>query len=316
MQKNFLSIDIGGTNLKYGVIDRSGNLLKKKSLPTPTKNLDEFLKCLFSIINQNISLIRGVAISCPGKIDTKKGIVHFGGSLPFLDNLNFKEEIRKRYSSLIISVTNDGKAAALAEQWLGSLKGIDNAAAIVLGTGVGGGIIVNGHLLQGKNFQAGELSFMVTDMKQSGLDQLVGFNGSAVNLISSIADKYPEIQKNDGIAVFKKIKKDHVANILFEQYCRRIAYLILNIQSVVDLEKYAIGGGISAEPIVVQTINKQYSQLLEDVPILSKTLTKPEIVKAYFENDANLYGALYGLLLELDKQEWSPSKIAVNEYLQ
>ena len=84
---------------------------------------------------------------------------------------------------------------------------------------------------------------------------------------------------------------------IFNQFCYGIATVILNIQTVVDLERYAIGGGISAQPILIEGINKAYQQLIDNNPIISKMLTKPEIVSAKFKNNANLFGALYNLLL-------------------
>ena len=84
-------------------------------------------------------------------------------------------------------------------------------------------------------------------------------------------------------------------NVVFmgEQYCSGIAALILNIQVIVDLNKIAVGGGISAQPAVVKEINRQYDLLLKNVTPLDDILTRPQIVNAELKNDANLYGAVY-----------------------
>ena len=86
--------------------------------------------------------------------------------------------------------------------------------------------------------------------------------------------------------------------------CREIAVLITNIQAVADLDKIVIGGGISAQPIVVEEINRQYDQLVDEVEFVKKMLTKPEIVRARFMNDANIYGALYALLLQINHEKY------------
>ncbi|MGJ3791966.1 ROK family protein [Lactiplantibacillus argentoratensis] len=298
--RNYLSIDIGGTNLKYGLIDHSGSLLFKQQVTTPTEK-SAFVAELKKIIANNRSKVFGVAISVPGQVDSQTGIVYHGGSLPFLDRLNFQQLIQSAFGELPVGVENDGKAGALAELWLGVLQGQPNSAAIILGTGVGGGIILNNQLLSGSHFQAGELSFMVNNYQLAGEDKLVGMNCSAVEMIEKIAIKLNLADKKDGIAVFEKLSQQQpLAWKIFRAYCQRVAYLILNVQSVVDLTTYAIGGGISSQPLVVKTINEEYDKILLELPLVKETLTRPQIKKAKFENSANLYGALYSLLQRLD----------------
>ncbi|MCK3677973.1 ROK family protein (plasmid) [Lactiplantibacillus plantarum] len=300
--RNYLSIDIGGTNLKYGLIDHSGNLLFKRQVATPNEKA-AFLAEFKQIIVAYHSKIFGVAISVPGQVDSQTGIVYHGGSLPFLDRLNFRQLIQSEFGELPVGVENDGKAGALAELWLGVLQGQPNSAAIILGTGVGGGIILNNQLLSGSHFQAGELSFMVNNYQLAGEDKLVGMNCSAVEMIEKIAIKLNLADKKDGIAVFEKLSQQQpLAWKIFRAYCQRVAYLILNVQSVVDLTTYAIGGGISSQPLLVKTINEEYDKMLLELPLVKETLTRPQIKKAKFENSANLYGALYGLLQKLDQK--------------
>ncbi|MFT9005707.1 MAG: ROK family protein [Liquorilactobacillus hordei] len=298
--RNYLSIDIGGTNLKYGLIDHSGNLLFKDQIATPTEKR-VFIGELKKIIATYKQEIYGVAISVPGKVDSKRGIVYYGGSLPFLNKLNFKELIQTEFGELVVAIENDGKAGALAELWLGTLKNKKNSAAIILGTGVGGGIIINNQLLQGSHFQSGELSFMVNNYQLKGYDKMVGMSCSSVKMIEQIAAALNLPDKKDGLAVFEQLNlKNKLAWDIFRRYCRRVAYLILNVQSVVDLSIYAIGGGISAQSLLVETINQQYDEILLELPLIKKTLTRPEIRMARFENNANLYGALYSLLQQED----------------
>lgn len=299
--KYYLSIDIGGTNLKYGLLDRAGNLIEHDKVPTPTSNRADFMHVLTTIIDAQIDKIRGIAISVPGKIDVAQGIVYFGGSLPFLDKFPLKSELEARYH-IPVGLENDGKAAALAELWLGNLQTTPNSAAVVLGTGVGGGIILNGQLVYGTHFQAGEFSFMLNNFNNPDFIQAaVGGNTSAVGMIRDIGTNLALTDPCDGIAVFKQIETgEPTAVTKFTHFCDYVAKLILNVQAVVDLQRYVIGGGISAQPLVVKTINAQYDQMLAATPIIQNTLTKPEIVAAKFGNDANLYGALYSLLQQLN----------------
>lgn len=199
---------------------------------------------------------------------------------------------------------NDGKASVLAENWLGSLKDMQNCAAITLGTGVGGGIIVNGKLLNGAHFQAGELSFLQLNMKEPGFDGFAGGYASAVQMIRNVNEAIENDDETDGLAAFEAINNgNEKAKKIFDEYCKRIAAIIIDIQAVVDLDTIAIGGGISAQPIVVQGINQAYDKVLADNELIRKTFTRPKIVEAKFKNGANLYGALYNLFIHVNGEK-------------
>lgn len=297
--QNYLSIDIGGTNIKFAELDGAGNIIRRGKVDTPHQK-SEFLKAIDQIINKCSTNIKGLAICSPGKIEKTK--IKFGGSLPFLDGIDFEELYGNKYK-IPISIINDGKASVLAENWLGSLKDEDNCAAITLGTAVGGGIVVNGKLVRGIHNQAGELSFMITNSHNANdMKGNVGSLASAVQLIKNINKQDDFSDLTDGMHAFDLIKKNEPQSLdLFDEYCKQIAIIILNIQSVVDIKKVAIGGGISAQPILIQGINDAYDTLTNtDNSLIGATLTKPEIVTSKFRNDSNLYDALYNLLLELD----------------
>lgn len=295
--KNYLSIDIGGTNIKYAELDNSGKIIEQSKIETPhdkTKFLISIDK-LISIYVKNG--IKGIAFCAPGKItDTK---INFGGALPFLDGIDFAQRYKKY--QIPVGIINDGKASVLAESWLGNLKDIKNCAAITLGTGIGGGIIVNGKLLNGSHFQAGELSFLQLDIKAGGLDKFAGFSASAVQMIKEVNKAVKASDLVNGFSAFEAIKNNNiVANKIFKSYCQKIVAIIVDIQAVADLEAIAIGGGISAQPIVVRSINKAYDEMLSNNSLISKTFVRPKIIEAKFKNSANLYGALYNLLLKIN----------------
>lgn len=298
--KNYLSIDIGGTNVKYAKLDNAGQIIEKDKIKT-SHNKDEFLKAIDLIVDKYIKQgVKGLAFCAPGKI--VKTTIHFGGALPFLDGINFAE--RYQQAGIPVAVINDGKASVLAENWLGSLKDMKNCAAITLGTGVGGGIIVNGHLLNGAHFQAGELSFLQLNMEAPGFDGFAGGYASAVQMIKRVNQALGNQDLTDGLAAFKAINsKEPTATKIFTEFCQRIAAIIIDIQAVVDLDAIAIGGGISAQPIVVKEINRVYDQILDDNPMIKMTFTRPQILDAKFKNAANLYGALYNLLLHANGEK-------------
>ena len=299
MTKDYLAIDVGGTRLKVGLIDRSGNIIEKFSERTNTAGLEAFLGQLRDVIGRYDGKIRGVGFSLPGKLAHPDDTIKGGGSLTFMDGVNLRDKLAL---DIPIAVENDGKAAALAELWLGQLKDVQDGMAIVLGTGVGGGLVLNGNLVYGTHFQAGELSFIFNQLEK-GMDTSIGLNGSAVEMIKRIGTelKLPEI--DDGLAVFEYINAGNpVAVDIFDAYAAEIALLIQNIQAIVDVQRIVIGGGISAQPIVAERIRDQYMTFFEENEVVAGTLTPVEIVAGQFANDANLFGAIYHLLMEINQE--------------
>ena len=300
MKKNYLSIDIGGTNVKYAELNNAGNIIEQGKIKT-SHDKEQFLKNIDQIVEKYVKKeIKRIAFCAPGKIAHTK--IHFGGALPFLDGIDFA--VRYKKYDIPVTVINDGKASVLAENWLGSLKDMQNCAAITLGTGVGGGIIVNGKLLNGAHFQAGELSFLQLNMKEPGFDGFAGGYASAVQMIRNVNEAIENDNETDGLAAFEAINNgNEKAKKIFDEYCKRIAAIIIDIQAVVDLDAIAIGGGISAQPIVVQGINQAYDKVLADNELIRKTFTRPKIVEAKFKNGANLYGALYNLFIHVNGEK-------------
>lgn len=300
--KNYLSIDIGGTEVKYAHLSSSGKIINKGKIET-SKNKVDFLNSIDKIIQQDVANLKGLAVCAPGKIDKTK--ICFGGALPFLDGIDFAQVYGDKYD-FPIAVINDGKASILAESWLGNLKGEKNCAAITLGTAVGGGIMIDGHLLSGVHAQAGELSFMICDSSQAKtMLGSMAYRGSAVQFIRKINQVLHYQDETDGKYAFAAIKNQvPEAVAIFNKYCLKIAILILNLQTVIDINKVAIGGGISAQSILIEGINTAYDRFTTiDNPIIGQTLVKPNIVSAKFRNDSNLYGALYNLLLQVNNEK-------------
>ncbi len=297
MKKNYLSVDIGGTNVKFAELDNAGHIIEHEKIKTQHEK-DAFLHDIDEIVAKYVKKgVKGLAFCAPGKIAHTK--IHFGGALPFLDGIDFAE--RYRQYNLPVAVINDGKASVLAENWLGSLKDMKNCAAITLGTGVGGGIIVNGQLLNGAHFQAGELSFLQLNLDKPHFDGFAGGYASAVQMIGAVNKKLGNYDVTHGLAAFKAINDGNEDAVeIFNEFCKRVAAIIIDIQAVGDLDAIAIGGGISAQPVVIDGINQAYDKILNENPIIKNTFTRPQILDAKFKNQANLYGALYNLFLHVN----------------
>lgn len=304
--KKYLSFDIGGTELKYGILDRSGHLLSKDSVSTDRRDRPSFINQMLEIAAGYKDEIRGICICAPGKIDIHKKIIHFGGTLPFLDGVNMQKELGDKFG-VPVGLENDAKAATLAEMWLGELKNTGNGVMLTLGSELGGGIIVHHQLLHGSHYQAGEVSFFPFKRNAKSWSDFTGQQCSAVNMIVKVNTALGINDKYDGRAAFAAINAhDHKAWPIFAKFCTDLAYTILTIQAILDGEKIVIAGGISAQPIVLKTINEAYDELTGKIYRLQHEFTRPEIVRARFGSEANLYGALYALLLESSGQiEWT-----------
>lgn len=293
----YLGIDIGGTFIKYAVLDEKGDVLEKKKQRTP-KEKNTFQKLLFEIISEFRSRIEGVAVCCPGKVNTIDGIVYHGGNVKYLHEMPLKQLIQQKFS-LPASVINDGKAVVLAEYWLGNLKGSSSGCAIVLGTAIGGGLIVDGKVLSGAHYQAGELSFMPIMLQKNNDASSVSNIGDQLSAVKFVSDasKILSLNEPDGEIVFEEIDKGDKRLIkLLEEYSRKLAYYILTIQAVVDVDRIVIGGGISEQKSLIHEIKNQVEKLKYEIPGFASTMTTPEIFCCKFKNDANLLGALYHLV--------------------
>lgn len=294
-----LAIDIGGTFIKFGLVDNDFRISNQSKVPTPS-SLDNFWITLESIISSFKNGISGIAIACPGEINSKRGFVFKGGLIPYLTAIPLGTRLSKTFQ-LPVKVINDADAAALAEARYGSLQDLDCGAALVLGTGVGLGLVSQGELLsplsvtlylrspspQSKSQTA--LPFQWTLFKQA-LISLVDNKGSAVGFVHE-ASQLLGLDQDDGPAVFSAIEgnQSEDLNLLFKDYCHEIAVLVLNLQSFFRLEKVVIGGGISRQGTLIEGISDAYEELFKDKPELG---FEPITIQAcHFHNDNNLLGA-------------------------
>ncbi|WP_271003651.1 ROK family protein [Listeria seeligeri] len=288
--------DIGGTFIKFALMENNGNIKMKDKFPTTAKSAEELVAQMVEKFLPYKQAVKGIAVSCPGVVDSEKGVIYQGGSLLFMHEKNLAEMLARECHVPVV-LQNDAKSAALAELWLGVAKDVHSAAILTLGSGVGGGIIMDGKLQSGYHLMAGEVSYMESDFDTEKLrGEFFGRTGSAVELIKRIATKKNLTDKKDGEQVFALIAHgDEEANAIFNDYMYGLAIQILNIQYLIDPEIIAIGGGISAQPIVVERLNEAVAQIKAANPFHA---AKPNIVTCRFQNDANLYGALYNFFIQ------------------
>ncbi|BCZ48737.1 sugar kinase [Clostridium gelidum] len=299
MQENkYLVLDIGGSSIKYAIMTDEAEFVEKGKVPTPLDNIENFIKTIGKLYDLYKDKIRGIAISMPGILDSKNGYAYSGGALLYNNDKEIVKLLRERCDTNI-TIENDGKCAALAEVWKGSLKECSDGIVIVLGTGIGGGIIKDRKIHKGKHFFAGEFSFMMTNISESdNLDNMWGFKNGSISLRKGVSEvKGLPLEEVDGYKVFEYANAgdEEVLKIL-NKFTNDLANQIINLQCVFDPEKIAIGGGISSQPILIEYIRKNLEKnykKFED----KANLPRIEVEKCTFCNDSNLIGALYNFFI-------------------
>ena len=304
--KQYLVLDIGGTFIKYALMGEDGSFLENGKVPSPMDSLESLLDAVAAVGEKFRGRYEGAAVSMPGRIDTRTGVAHTGGAFDFIQDTPAGQLFAGRLGCPV-TVANDGKCAANAEAWTGALAGVADGAVLVLGTGTGGGIVLGHRIRMGHTFAAGELSFLpvqfagfgqtpLDGVHSGGMDRFWSVHASATGLLLAYARrKNIPMEGLDGLQFFAAYDAgEPEAAAALAEFGEMTAAGIYAVQSVLDLERYAIGGGISARPEVTDIIRAKLDTIYESIHFTA--FGKPEIVRCRYGNDANLIGALRFLL--------------------
>lgn len=278
---NLAAIDIGGTTIKIATW-KDNQLQDKHAIDTP-KDLNGFYKALTEEVNKikKDTKIEGVAISSPGAVNKKTGIVGGSSAIPYIHNFKIVDKLEKRFG-LPVSIENDANSAALGELAEGSGKGCDSMAFFVIGTGIGGALIINQKVWHGAHLFGGEFGYMI--MGAHTLSELASPVAMA-NRFNERTGKHL-----DGKTIFELADKDDpVASDERQTLIHALAVAIYNIQHSFDPEKIVLGGGISNNPELIPLLNKEIDRLRDGLDLVT---LKPDIVLCKLKSDANLRGAV------------------------
>ncbi len=293
--------DVGGTEIKYSVMDEQMNRTDAGSVPTPQDTQAHFLDTLYALYAPHRDEVRGIAMALPGFVDGCTGFVSNGGALLYNTGTQVGQRVRERCGCPVV-LENDGKAAAIAELRAGALQGCCNAAVFLIGTGVGGGIIANGKLVRGVHSTAGEYSFVSTNA--AGWEDErnnMACQCSTTNLLQWYRARrgLPADAPMNGRLFFDAANAGEPEALeTLERFCKAVAVQIYNLTVLLDVEKVAIGGGISQQPLLLETLRRVYAGLFAsrgDSPYMIG-LPRCEIVPCHFSSEANQVGALYAYL--------------------
>ncbi|MBP3706375.1 MAG: ROK family glucokinase [Clostridia bacterium] len=309
-----LGIDLGGTNIVAGVVDENYNIAgvgkAKTRAPRPAEEVaDDMAKTVFEAIeNAGISIddIDYMGIGSPGAVDAENGTVIYSSNLAFNDVALTKmmtERVGKEFY-----IGNDANAAAYGEFIAGAGKGTKNFVAVTLGTGVGGGIIINGEIYTGFNGIAGELGHFSIEMDgvicscgRSGCWEAYASATALIRQTKQAMNRYPEsemwnlcggnIDNVSGLTAFNALRRgDYAAEGVVNKYIQYLATGIANIITIFQPEIICIGGGISKEG---DTLIAPLRKIVAGEKFVRNAKKKTEIKAATLGNDAGIIGAAY-----------------------
>ena len=297
-----IGLDIGGTAVKYGLLDENGVILELGEFPTEAeKGVENLFKNICGVIDKYLSDdILGIAVSGTGQIDGTIGKV-IGGNpiIPGWIGTNLVEKLEDRYKIPAV-LENDVNCAALGEKWLGAGKNSENFVCLTIGTGIGGGIILNGDIFRGDTYVAGEFGHI--QIVKSGEECLCGKKGcyeryaSATALVKMVKEKTGKTLNGKEIFELEKSGDKEIKEIVdrwidyFTDGLSTIAY-IFNPPLVV------IGGGVTKQGEYL--LNRILVSLDSKLEINYKKNLK--IKFAELGNNAGILGAEYLLLKKVGK---------------
>ncbi len=298
----YLCVDIGGTACKAGILNEKGEIIEKleqsvnfDAYKTPV--IETVVKTIKTLMAKSSYRINGIAVSATGQIDTSHGkVVGTCGNIKNYVGSNFKERFENEFK-LTTTVINDANCMILGEKWQGNAKEDKNIVGITLGTGVGGGIIVDGKILLGSRGIAGELGHMILNNKAKvctcgnlGCYETL----AATSYLCKMVKDRLNVDLN-GLEIFNEVKNNHKEIIeIVDEWMDNIVDGIVSLVHIFNPSKVLIGGGISAqEELLIKPIK---NRVLEKImPAFVDGLI---IEAALLKNDAGMVGALYFHLSE------------------
>lgn len=288
--------------MKIGLLDCRAKILKKKVLPTQsftdkTRLIQALVSAVSNIIIENNirkSDISGMGLGVPGPVDVSKGIVYFFPNIPGWKNVRLKEILEKKLGIKVL-LDNDANLMCLAEFKLGAGIGFSNVIGITLGTGVGGGIIIEGRLYRGATFNAGEAGHM--PLNETGpkcacggracLESYIG-NNKILKEVQRVFGKRLPLELIDALAA----RKNKQAIAIWSQVGAHLGIALTGIVNLLNPDAIVIGGGVAkAGEVLFSAIRK--TVLARAMPVQAR---HAKILAAKLGSDAGIIGA--GLLVK------------------
>jgi predicted NBD/HSP70 family sugar kinase len=288
----YLGIDVGGTTVKSAIIE-NGKLDESSRLVYKTIDDKEKVIALLKKIIAESPNISAVGISFPGLI-INNGYLSTAGAIRSMYRFDLQAELAKDID-LPIYILNDANAAAVAEKDGGSAQGLIDYVLVAVGTGIGGGIIINGQLYTGQKGMAGEFGFMSMDTydEEKGEDLSLSFEGSTVTGLIRHYRLSSGERVADAREIFAKCEAgDKFAISAVDRFYTSLAQGILNIIVCIDPQKVIISGGITNRPQFIDELNAKLREMQKSRKRYRDLEIAP-VVSAKYRADAGIIGAAY-----------------------
>lgn len=307
-ENRLIGIDIGGTSIKFALMDDVGTIEKKWSIPT---NIAEKGKDIpkeicasirMTLEDAGLAAVKGIGIGVPGPISPD------GKTVVQAVNLDWKDlplkEIIETDLGIGVCLLNDANAAALGEMWKGAAQGNANLLFVTLGTGVGGGIVLNGEVLNGCHSSGGEIGHIPIRSDEQRLcgcggrnclETFASANGLALSMrkkLKEVNEVWPEITPP---MVFEKAAQKNVhAQAVLAEFTDILGQALAGIMNTIDVEEIVIGGGLSeaGEQLLLPLTEK-----LEEY-VFPQIKAHFSVKNAQLGNEAGIYGAVYAYLIK------------------
>lgn len=314
-ERHLLAIDLGGTKVAAAIVSQQGAILIRAQEPTDQTGPDQLIKQMARILRdllKNSHLftndILGIGIGIPAVLEPETDFVIWGPNLNGWRNIDLRGELEKELD-LPVCVEYDGHTAVLGEWWQGAGKGYHSIAMIVIGTGIGGGLILDGHLYRGQNRLAGAAGWfaLTTDSKANdprgqsighweSLAAGPGIAQLAINMLPDFPNsELNSVSKNELTArhIFEYARSgDELARHIIQQTAQIIGLGVANVISLANPQIVVLGGSIGCQPELLSEIQKVASRWAQPV-----SASSTRILASQLGSDAGLYGAAYASLI-------------------
>jgi glucokinase len=327
-----IGVDLGGTNLRIAAVSEDGQPLEKVTLGTKVAlGRDHVITEMCDAIRRLSDQYRssgtflGAGIGVPGIIDMETGTLRKSANLPGWSDYPVRAEIEQRLGARVF-LENDANVAALGEKWLGAARDVPNMAILTLGTGIGGGIVLDGKIWHGMNGMSGEFGHV--PIEPEGIPCGCGSHGCAERYASATAVvrmAHEAIASGAAPALARAassdpefsaksiynlaIQGDEDARRIFRRFGKSLGLLLAGLVNVFNLDMYVIGGGVSSAwdafaPTMFEELRERslvYAATAPEDPlgrdegaaahVIARTRRKTIITRALLGSDAGLYGA-------------------------
>lgn len=300
--KNYLSFDIGGTQIKFGVLTEKGDILEKGKIDTELDG-QSIISNIVKIKAKYARLycLEGVAFSVPGFVNVETGYLQTAGAIDDFYGINLKDIMTEKLA-LPVEIENDGNCVAIAEKWQGNAEKVANFICITIGSGIGGAIFINDQISRGHQYMAGEFGYMLThnffEAEDKGKTSMSFSASVKQGLRRRYCDAKPDLLmvQTSGEDIYQLAAQgDRTAAKVIDEFYQNIALGLFNLTFILNPQKILIGGAISERAELFPAVKQKFQEIIDAHGLLEQFTVSDfvTIESCKFNNDSGIVGAVY-----------------------